>query len=246
MNDLHYTDSWMIYNYIILTLKCFTLFVHHLTTLVRIMHLQIQSSPCVFDQRRASWKLTREEISAIKLPSLSWLTWFLGNFPCACFHLHCFPSVDQTTKERNMWTCQWSGKPVELCVHVQQSQLATLKVWNWNKSITVSCGIWAGALLTLCIAEQHQDGSRSDCLSDALICPLFSVIHANYKGEIVLLGICTIIRVRYYFLTVIQCVQACRQLWRSSCQGFVLWSAKYKSYSLCSLAHTAVIRRFCY
>lgn len=149
MNDLHYTDSWMIYNYIILTLKCFTLFVHHLTTLVRIMHLQIQSSPCVFDQRRASWKLTREEISAIKLPSLSWLTWFLGNFPCACFHLHCFPSVDQTTKERNMWTCQWSGKPVELCVHVQQSQLATLKVWNWNKSITVSCGIWAGALLTL-------------------------------------------------------------------------------------------------
>ena len=57
--------------------------------------------------------------------------------------------VDQTTKERNMWTCQWSGKPVELCVHVQQSQLATLKVWNWNKSITVSCGIWAGALLTL-------------------------------------------------------------------------------------------------
>ena len=61
----------MIYNYIILTHKCFTLFVHHLTTLVRSMHLQIQSSPGVFDQRRASWKLTRGEISAMKLPSFS-------------------------------------------------------------------------------------------------------------------------------------------------------------------------------
>ena len=105
----------------------------------------------------------------------------LGDFPCACFHLRYFASVDQTTKERNMWTCQWSGKPVELCVHVQQSQLATIKVWNWNKSITVSCSIWAGALLTLCIAEQHQDGSRSGCLSDALICPLFSVIHLSMQ-----------------------------------------------------------------
>lgn len=167
----------MIYSYIILTLKCFTLFVHHLTTLVRIMHLQIQSSPRVFDQPLGSWLVKR----SLPWKCPVWLTWFLGDFPCACFHLRYFASVDQTTKERNMWTCQWSGKPVELCVHVQQSQLATIKVWNWNKSITVSCSIWAGALLTLCIAEQHQDGSRSGCLSDALICPLFSVIHLSMQ-----------------------------------------------------------------
>ena len=72
-----------------------------------------------------------------------------------------------------MWTCQWSGKPVELCVHVQQSQLATLKVWNWNKSITVSCGIWAGALLTLCIAEEHQDGSHQEVVAY----PMHSFVH---------------------------------------------------------------------
>ena len=88
----------------------------------------------------------------------------------------------------------------------------------------------------------------------------YPFIHANYKGEIVLLGFCTIICVRYYFLTVIRCVQVCRQLWRSCCQGFVLWSAEYNSLcsaeynslcsaeynSLCSAAHTAVIRRFCH
>ena len=48
-----------------------------------------------------------------------------------------------------MWTCQWTGKPVELCIHVQLSQLAALKIWNWNKSITVSCGTRAGVLSTL-------------------------------------------------------------------------------------------------
>ena len=52
-----------------------------------------------------------------------------------------------------MWTCQWTGKPVELCIHVQLSQLAALKIWNWNKSITVSCGTRAGVLSTLCCTE---------------------------------------------------------------------------------------------
>ena len=39
-----------------------------------------------------------------------------------------------------MWTCEWTGKPVELRVHVQRSQVAAVRLWNWNKSITVSVG----------------------------------------------------------------------------------------------------------
>ncbi|KAL8620866.1 hypothetical protein ACOMHN_047037 [Nucella lapillus] len=41
----------------------------------------------------------------------------------------------KTIKERNMWTCQWRGQPVELRIQVQHSQLAAVRVWNWNKSI---------------------------------------------------------------------------------------------------------------
>ncbi|KAK7112200.1 hypothetical protein V1264_011687 [Littorina saxatilis] len=51
--------------------------------------------------------------------------------PCVLFN-----GKTKTTKERNMWACQWTGKPVELCIHTQRSQLAALRIWNWNKSIT--------------------------------------------------------------------------------------------------------------
>ncbi|KAK7501363.1 hypothetical protein BaRGS_00007488, partial [Batillaria attramentaria] len=50
-----------------------------------------------------------------------------------------FNGKAKTTKERNMWSCRWTGRPVELCIQTgqgQQSHLGALRIWNWNKSIT--------------------------------------------------------------------------------------------------------------
>ncbi|XP_025076001.1 protein KIAA0556 homolog isoform X2 [Pomacea canaliculata] len=51
-----------------------------------------------------------------------------------------FNGKTKTTKERNMWSCRWTGRPIVLCIEVgnvkgQQSQLSALRIWNWNKSI---------------------------------------------------------------------------------------------------------------
>lgn len=55
--------------------------------------------------------------------------------PCVLFN-----GKAKTTKERNMWSCRWTGRPVELCIQIGQGngkgQLAAVLIWNWNKSIT--------------------------------------------------------------------------------------------------------------
>ena len=50
----------------------------------------------------------------------------------------------QTTKERNMWSCRFDGKPIEFSIMLinpnpgKSFQLGSAKVWNWNNKISVS------------------------------------------------------------------------------------------------------------
>ncbi|XP_059167114.1 katanin-interacting protein-like isoform X2 [Physella acuta] len=53
-----------------------------------------------------------------------------------------FNGKSKTTKERNMWSCPFDGRPIELSILLvnskpsQSFQLGSIKVWNWNNKIS--------------------------------------------------------------------------------------------------------------